>query len=77
MEKIIWWWNMVYYFFVKWYNILDVIFVVPFRVIWNITHLFHFLFHILHESLGGLESGDVVYERPPPECGTDCQGNLL
>ena len=39
MEKIIWWWNMVYYFFVKWYNKLDVIFVVPFRVIWNMPFI--------------------------------------
>lgn len=39
MEKIIWWWNMVYYFFVKWYNKLDAIFVVPFRVIWNIPFI--------------------------------------
>ncbi|MCQ2229626.1 MAG: hypothetical protein MJZ13_07770 [Bacteroidales bacterium] len=33
MEKIIWWWNMVYYFHVRWYEIFGRILMYPFTLL--------------------------------------------
>ena len=37
MEKIIWWWNMVYYFCVKWYTKVGDMIHLPFKLFLNIS----------------------------------------